>query len=72
MCMWVVEPEVDNDGHHPCEVIHLDSIYRSARLIGVYGKDFVTKELRVSDSLDAFRAFWIEKYIDYHTHEHVY
>lgn len=70
--MWIVEPEVNDEGHRPCEIIHLESIYRSAHLIGVYGKEFVPKDLRASDSLDAYRAFWVGKYIDYHAHGHVY
>ena len=68
----IVEPEVNDEGHRPCEIVYLESIYHSAHLIGVYGKEFIPKDLRASDSLDAYRAFWVGKYIDYHAHGHVY
>ncbi|KZT70892.1 hypothetical protein DAEQUDRAFT_688244 [Daedalea quercina L-15889] len=70
--MWVVTPEFDDDGCRPCEVIHLDTIYRSAHLIGVYGDGFLPPGFLASDSLDAFQAFWVGKWIDYHAHEHMY
>ena len=70
--MWITKPEVNDEGHRPCEIVHLESIYHSAHLFGVYGKEFVPKDLWASDSLDAYRAFWVGKYIDYHAHGHVY
>ena len=70
--MWITEPEVNDEGHRPCEIVHLEYIYHSAHLIGVYGKEFIPKDLWASDSLDAYCAFWVGKYIDYHAHGHVY
>ena len=70
--MWVVEPEFNDDGSsRPYEVIHIDTIYRSAHLIGYYGDEFVPPTLLASDSLDAFAAFFVNSWIDYHAHEHV-
>lgn len=70
--MWVVEPEFNDDGvSRPYEVIHIDTIYRAAHLIGYYGEYFVPLALRASDSLDAFEAFFVNSLIDYHAHEHL-
>ncbi|EPS96469.1 hypothetical protein FOMPIDRAFT_1130371 [Fomitopsis schrenkii] len=71
--MWVVQPEYNEDGEsQPYELIHVDAIYRSAHLIGFYGDSFVPTTLVASDSLDAFDAFFVNKWIDYHAHEHVH
>ena len=70
--MWVVQPEFNDDGvSRPYEVIHVDTIYHSAHLIGFYGEYFVPSTLLASDSLDAFEAFFVNCWIDYHAHEHV-
>lgn len=71
--MWVVEPEFNNDSvSHPYEVIHIDSIYCSAHLIGYYKMYFVPPALLALDSLDAFEVFFINSWtIDYHAHAHV-
>lgn len=70
--MWIVEPEFDENGQRPCEIIHLDSVVRSVHLIGVYGNSFVPLRFNASDSLDAFRAFYVNKFADYHSHENVF
>jgi len=64
--MWIVAPEVDNDGHHVQCVISLDSVVRGAHLIGVYGSEFIPVDLHFSESLDAFKAYYVNKYIDHH------
>jgi len=67
--MWIVEPEVLEDGTHHASVIHLDTIFRAAHLIGVYGEAFVPTDLSFADSLDAFRTYYVNKYIDHHAFE---
>ena len=69
MGMWVVEPDILEDGEHHAAVIHLDSIFRAAHLIPVYGEEFVPTYLSFTDSLDAFRAYYVNKYIDHHAFE---
>lgn len=66
--MWMVEPEFI-DGEPVCSVIHLDCIYRGAHLIPVYGKYFIPRDLKFSDSLHAFRSYYVNKYADHHAHE---
>jgi len=64
--MWIVVPEVDNDGCRVQSVVSLDSVVRGAHLIGVYGSEFIPVELHFSESLDAFKAYYVNKYIDHH------
>lgn len=67
--MWVVEPDFNDDGSPYMTVIHLDSILRAAHLIGVCNSDFVPKDLAFHQSLDAFRAFYVNRFIDHHAFE---
>jgi hypothetical protein len=69
--MWMVKPQFDR-GVPVTSVIHLDSVMRGAHLIGVYGRDFIPSQLKFSDSLDAFAAFYVNKYSDYHAHEVIF
>ena len=67
--MWRVEPDFDMMERRMCSVIHIDSILRSAHLIGVAGSQILPKQFTYHDSLDAFRLFFVNKYADHHTHE---
>ncbi|KAF8488764.1 hypothetical protein F5888DRAFT_1796301 [Russula emetica] len=65
--LWMVEPDRDAANSSPhAAVIHLDTVFRAAHLIGVYGSDFLPKDLSFTDSLDAFRLFYVNKFIDNH------
>lgn len=66
--MWQVEPQ-SLDGSPFMAVIHLDSIVRSAHLIGVYGRNYIPKDLTFNDSLNAFHSYYVNKYIDNHAFE---
>lgn len=71
--MWIVQQDADDDGVPTnSAVIHLGSIVRCAHLIGVYGPHLVPRELTFSDSLDAFRSFYVNKYADHHMYETVF
>lgn len=67
--MWIVEPDIDIDGHRILGIIHIDTIIRCAHLIGVAGSDLIPVDLTFSDSLDAFKSFYVNKYADHHAHE---
>lgn len=67
--MWVVEPEVHEDGTRFASVIHLDSMFRAAHLMPVYGNSFVPTYLSYTHTLDAFRAYYVNKYIDHQAFE---
>jgi hypothetical protein len=67
--MWMVEPDFDNTGNRAMSIIHLDTILRSAHLMGVAGNAFIPRHLTYHNSLDAFQKFYVNKYIDHHAHE---
>ena len=66
--MWVVQPDIIR-GRRKKSVLHLDTFYRGAHLIPVYGKEKLPVGFHFSYSLDAFRAFYVNKYIDHHANE---
>jgi hypothetical protein len=71
--LWMVEPDHDTaDGSPHAAVIHLDTVLRSAHLIGVYGSDFLPKDMSSADSLDAFRSYYVNKFIDNHAFQIAY
>jgi hypothetical protein len=64
--MWIVKrPRV------PCaRLVSLDAIYRAAHLIPVYcGKGPVQKTQTAEHSLDQYRFFYVNKFIDHHAFE---
>jgi hypothetical protein len=67
--MWIVKPNLYSDGSPRAAIIHLDTILQEAHLIGVYGKGFLPKELSFTDSLNVFHAYYVNKYINYHSFE---
>ncbi|KAG2110399.1 uncharacterized protein F5147DRAFT_745329 [Suillus discolor] len=67
--MWVVEPETCEDGTRFASVIHLDCIFRAAHLMPVFGHEFVPTYLSYTQTLDAFRTYYVNKYIDHQAFE---
>ena len=72
--MWVVKPLYHRRrrglGNLPlCSVISLDTIVRAAHLVGVVLDQEVSPTLRSEDSLDTFKEFFVNKYIDHHAFE---
>jgi len=68
--MWKVEPDFDNTGNLAMSIIHLDSMVHGAHLMGIAGTTRVPHNLTFDHSLDAFQAFYVNKYIDHHAHEY--
>ena len=67
--MWVVEPEVLNNGETLNSIIHLDTIVRASHLLPVFGPEHVSKTLLFTDTLNTFNKFYVNKYIDHHAFE---
>ena len=68
--LWVVEPSYDENGSQHMSVVHVDSIVRTAHLLPVFqGSSTLPPQLTFSQTLESFRAFYINKYIDYHAFE---
>ncbi|KAI0038730.1 hypothetical protein FA95DRAFT_1659879, partial [Auriscalpium vulgare] len=56
-------------GRRTLGVVHLDTIVRSCHLIGVYDSTYLPKDFHFSHTHVAFRAFYVNRYSDYHMHE---
>ena len=67
--MWIVKPDVADDGTHSASVIHIDMIFCAAHLMPVYGNEPVPRYLSFSQTLDAFSSYYVNKYIDHHAFE---
>lgn len=67
--MWTVQPEATADGEPVTSVIHLDCVLRAAHLIPIYGHSTVPRAMSLHNTLDAFPAFYVNKYADHHAFE---
>lgn len=68
--LWMVKPELHDDGEPFLTIVHLESIFRAAHLMPAYRTgDFVRRSLTMHDSLDEFKTFYINKFIDHHAFE---
>ncbi|KDQ55244.1 hypothetical protein JAAARDRAFT_134224, partial [Jaapia argillacea MUCL 33604] len=63
--MWVVKPEVDN-GCRTIGLVHTDCIICAVHLLPVFRDCRIPPDFHFSYSLDAFTAFYVNKYADYH------
>lgn len=66
--MWVVRPDIVR-GKREHSVLHLDSFLRAAHLIPVFGTQKLPRDFDFTLSLDAFDAYYVNKYIDHHANE---
>ncbi len=66
--MWVVRPE-RADGVRIKTIIPLNSIARACHLMAVLGPHHLPPWFHYSDTLDAFNAYYVNHYVDYHAHE---
>ncbi|KAG1883443.1 hypothetical protein F4604DRAFT_1879062 [Suillus subluteus] len=67
--MWVVRPAYHANHAPHISIIHVDSIYRAAHLIPIYGARSVSYDLKYYQSYDTFRAYYVNKYADHHAFE---
>lgn len=66
--MWIVEPEI-LDRKRVTGLVHIDSIVRAVHLMPVFRHLQMPHDFHFSYSLDAFTCFYVNKYVDYHSHE---
>ncbi|KAJ7646325.1 hypothetical protein DFH06DRAFT_1270859 [Mycena polygramma] len=65
---WVFEPELDH--HSPSlAIVPINTMARAAHLIGVYGHQPLPEQFHFSQTLDAFRRYFINPYADHHMFE---
>ena len=53
-------------------VVHIDSIVRAAHLIPIFGQEFVPLQVNSHNSLDVYRGFYVNHFIDHHAFELVF
>lgn len=66
--MWVVRPEFEGN-RRSLAVIHIDCIARGAHLLPVFGSSFLPEDFHFSDSLHAFRGYFVSRHADHHMYE---
>ncbi|KAF9060636.1 hypothetical protein BDP27DRAFT_1236534 [Rhodocollybia butyracea] len=69
--LWIIRPSY-LDVQQLCPhlaVIHLDSVLRGLHLIPVYGSNAIPAGLKHYSSLDIFKAFYVNRFADYHSNE---
>jgi len=68
--MWIFEPDYNDGRYRIMSVVHVDSIIRAAHLLPVFKDETpITREVNFTNTLDVFKAFYLNKYIDYHAFE---
>ncbi|KAF8328733.1 hypothetical protein F5887DRAFT_897430 [Amanita rubescens] len=70
--MWKVRRDLARGGQRKFKIVPIHSIVRGAHLIGISGSSFVPREVNHSNALEAFKDFYVNKFIDYHAHETVF
>ena len=68
MNMWIVKPELHGN-RRAVGLISVDTIVRACHLMPVFDKTKVPVTFHFSDTLDAFRRYYVNVYADYHAHE---
>ncbi|KAG1846007.1 hypothetical protein C8R48DRAFT_750689 [Suillus tomentosus] len=67
--MWMVAPSFHEDSSRDLAVIHIETVFRAAHLIPIYGSEYIPPSLKFYQSLDTFGSFYVNKYADHHVFE---
>ncbi|KAF8121859.1 hypothetical protein EV363DRAFT_1183993 [Boletus edulis] len=68
--LWMVCPMIREDRSRELSVIHLDSVFRAVHLLPMFGNsDPIHPTVRYDTSLDAFKAYYVNKFADHHSFE---
>ncbi|KAI6018216.1 hypothetical protein BKA83DRAFT_4058444 [Pisolithus microcarpus] len=67
--MWVVKPSFTTSHQPNLAVIHIDTIFRAAHLIPVYGTSDIPRGIHPNVSYDIFRSFYVNRFADHHAFE---
>jgi hypothetical protein len=60
--MWILQPEIQNRSERTLGLIHTDCIVRACHLIPVYGRSCLPADFNYSNSLRAFKSYYLNKY----------
>jgi hypothetical protein len=64
--MWMVTPDFHPSGTPVLAIIHIDCIFRAAHLLPIFGNTFVSEDITHMNSLDCFKGFYVNRFVDYH------
>jgi hypothetical protein len=65
--LWIVIPKFVEEVQPCLRIISLNRIFRAAHLVPVYKtRSFIPRSLTMDKTLDEFKRFYINKFIDYH------
>ena len=70
--MWMVKPSFLDDNTRYLSVVHIDTIVRAAHLIPIFGQELVPSRVNSHNSLDIYRGFYVNHFIDHHAFELVF
>ena len=66
--MWTVHPDCTCSSQDK-SVLHLDSFLHGAHLIPIYNNLRLSLNFKHFYSLDVFKAYYVNKYVDHHAYE---
>ena len=70
MGLWMVKPDIDDAGNPHLTIIHLDSIYQAIHLLPAHQNNtFIKHTITMHTSLDTFKLFYINKFVDHQSSE---
>lgn len=67
--MWMVQREKRDDGSPLMNFIYVNTIVRNCHLIPVYGNEMLSRNITHVTSLDVFRTYYLNKFVDHHAFE---
>ena len=66
--MWIVKHKSERN-RRTLAVIHINTIVQKAHLLPVYRQNTLPENFHFSLSLDVFRAYFVNSYVNYHVNE---
>ena len=64
--MWMVSPDFNHNGEPNLAVIHIDSIFCVAHLVLIFKDSFIPDNIMHHNSLDSFKGFYVNHFINHH------
>jgi hypothetical protein len=64
--MWMVSPDFRQNESPILAVIHIDSIFCAAHLIPIFRNSFVPDHITHDISLNYFKGFYVNRFVDHH------
>ncbi|KAF8551365.1 hypothetical protein OG21DRAFT_1418127 [Imleria badia] len=66
--LWMICPMIREDQSRKLSVIHLDSVFHAVHLLPMFGNsDPIHPAVHYDTSLDAFKAYYVNKFADHHS-----